>query len=463
MASLGHTSSAIQCNVAAKWLGINLAVITTALDFIFFCGTILKYRTTYMPAKFEVFERHIFIGKEYTYSKSSFIIDLLAILPIPQVLVGFKIEGLFWWIVVRFYFKAAALWVTLHKTMITRSILMKNAWLGALQNLVYFIVLSNAIGAMYYDVYISMLQRCHDGLDKKENVAATLDWDELIKRCTEIYDIEYGMFSDAFTNKIGTRSFLQKYTYCLAWGLKSLSGSSYPTDTIICFSIVIFGLVLFGDLLAKMQTALQCTEVKEDRQRTRQRMVEEWMKYHQLPQPLKKKVTQAIQSEWSATRGIHDETILDSLPWDTRSDIRRHLYLEIIRTMPLFKKMDEDLLNALCGYLRTFSSNKGTFVAFEGEPVRQMLFIFSGQLEALNTNNGGQCVIFGPGDLCGKELLEWCSHPTTSTENIVPATQTIKCITDVDAFALRVDDVKLLAIQFHRNGKFRCAFQRYAT
>ncbi|XP_021748621.1 cyclic nucleotide-gated ion channel 18-like [Chenopodium quinoa] len=177
------------------------------------------------------------------------------------------------------------------------------------------------------------------------------------------------------------------------------------------------------------------------------------MEYHQLPQPLKK---QAIQSEWSATRGVNDEAMLDSLPCDTRFEIRRHLYLKITRTMPLFADMDDVLLNVICGYLRTFTSNEGTYVAFEGEPIHQMLSIFDGQLEILNANN---CL--GPGDLCGKELLEWCLHTTTSTENLKPATQTIKCTTDIEAFALRIDDVKLLAIQFHHDGKFRYAFKRY--
>uniref|UniRef100_A0A803M556 Cyclic nucleotide-binding domain-containing protein n=1 Tax=Chenopodium quinoa TaxID=63459 RepID=A0A803M556_CHEQI len=209
-----------------------------------------------------------------------------------------------------------------------------------------------------------------------------------------------------------------------------------------------------------MQSILQCTEVKEDRQRARQRIVEEWVKYHQLPPPLKKKVKQAIQSEWSATRGVNYEAMLDSLPQNIRSDIRRNLYQEIIGTMPIFAEMDDVLISAISGYLHTFSSNEGTYVAIEGEPVCQIMFVFGGQLEVSGANNGGQCIILGPGDLCGKELLELCSHPTT-TSNLIPATQTIKCVTDVDAFSLRVDDVKLLAIQFHHDGKFRCAFQRY--
>lgn len=125
--------------------------------------------------------------------------------------------------------------------------------------------------------------------------------------------------------------------------------------------------------------------------------------------------------------------------------------------------MDDDLINAMCGYLRTFSRNKGTYVAFQGEPVNEMLFVFSGELEVLAANTSGKCATLGPGDLCGTELLQWCSHPTTSTENLKPATQTIKCITDIDAFALRVDDVKLLAIQFYRDGKFRRAFESCAA
>ncbi|XP_021760255.1 cyclic nucleotide-gated ion channel 18-like [Chenopodium quinoa] len=348
--------------------------------------------------------------------------------------------------------------------------------------------------------------------------AATLDWNELFSRCTEKFSLQCGTYSEALNTKIGTRSFIQKYTFCLAWGLKSLryfdrmikpmlqlmvmfmyfpfvtvplarySMLAHIPQAIFSFIIVVFGLLLFGDLLAKMQSILQCTEVKEDRQRARQRIVEEWVKYHQLPPPLKKKVKQAIQSEWSATRGVNYEAMLDSLPQNIRSDIRRNLYQEIIGTqswrendllntpcndhsgrevislfifqMPIFAEMDDVLISAISGYLHTFSSNEGTYVAIEGEPVCQIMFVFGGQLEVSGANNGGQCIILGPGDLCGKELLELCSHPTT-TSNLIPATQTIKCVTDVDAFSLRVDDVKLLAIQFHHDGKFRCAFQRY--
>ena len=64
--------------------------------------------------------------------------------------------------------------------------------------------------------------------------------------------------------------------------------------------------------------------------------MDEWMKYHQLPQPLKKQVKQAIQSQWSTTRDIDDEAILASLPWDIKSEIRRNLYLDTIRTVSFF-------------------------------------------------------------------------------------------------------------------------------
>lgn len=78
------------------------------------------------------------------------------------------------------------------------------------------------LGALQYSCYIYKLYLCRSTLYEDESDAGTLEWDELLSKCVQKYEFEFGLFSDYFTTKIGTRSFIQRYTYSLAWGLKSL-------------------------------------------------------------------------------------------------------------------------------------------------------------------------------------------------------------------------------------------------
>ncbi|XP_048494839.1 probable cyclic nucleotide-gated ion channel 16 [Beta vulgaris subsp. vulgaris] len=202
-------------------------------------------------------------------------------------------------------------------------------------------------------------------------------------------------------------------------------------------------------------------EEREEQQRARQREVKEWMDYHQLPLDLKERVDHAIQSEWTGS-GIDDETVLDSLSLELRSEIRKYLYMDSVCKLPKFADMDTPLVEAICQHLKTFSGKESTYIVYEGDIVKQMLFIFSGQLELSFTDTGNSILsILGPGECCGQELVTWASQPTTSMDNLPPSTWTIKCLTDVEAFVLHAYDMKILATQFAHNQEFQRAFKQH--
>lgn len=115
--------------------------------------------------------------------------------------------------------------------------------------------------------------------------------------------------------------------------------------------------------------------------------------------------------------------------------------------------MDNQLLDAICQRLVSSLNTKGTFIVREGDPVNEMLFIIRGQLES-STTDGGRSGFFNSitlkvGDFCGEELLNWALM-ATSHLNLPASTRTVKCITEVEAFALRADDLKFFAAQFKR-------------
>ncbi|KAI8543626.1 hypothetical protein RHMOL_Rhmol08G0233000 [Rhododendron molle] len=285
---------------------------------------------------------------------------------------------------------------------------------------------------------------------------------------------KYGMFADAFTEDVASSNFIEKYFYCLWWGLKNLSSygqslntSTYVGETLFSSLICIAGLVLFAQLIGNMQTYLQSSTARLEEWRVKRRDTEEWMRHRQLPPDLQDRVRRFVQYKWLATRGVDEEEILRALPLDIRRQIQRHLCLALVRRVPFFSQMDDQLLDAICERLVSSLSTKDTYIVREGDPVNEMLFIIRGQLES-STTNGGRSGFFNSitlkqGDFCGEELLTWALMPSSSLY-FPSSTRTVRALTEVEAFALRAEDLKFVANQFKRlhSKKLQHAFRYYS-
>ncbi|GAB2246913.1 hypothetical protein Droror1_Dr00006795 [Drosera rotundifolia] len=292
--------------------------------------------------------------------------------------------------------------------------------------------------------------RFYPGGDDKLNVVVlpTVDPTKLEKSSSSMY------------KNVVSAKFSDKYFYCLWWGLQQLSSygqnlqaSTFVGETMFAILIAIFGLVLFAHLIGNMQTYLQSITQRLEEWRLKQRDTEEWMTHRILPEDLKHRVRRFVQYKWVATRGVDEDAILRSLPTDLRRDIQRHLCLGLVKKVPYFSQMDNQLLDAICGRLVSSLSTQGTCIVREGDPVTEMLFIIRGRLES-STTNGGRTGFFNlstlnPGDFCGEELLEWALHQR-STNNLPPSTRTVKAVVEVEVFALRAQDLKFVANQFRR-------------
>jgi cyclic nucleotide gated channel len=287
-------------------------------------------------------------------------------------------------------------------------------------------------------------------------------------------DFDFGMFLPALTNQAPAESFVMKYFYSLWWGLQNLSCygqtlvvSTYLGETLYCIFLAVLGLVLFAHLIGNVQTYLQSITVRVEEWRLKQRDTEEWMRHRQLPHELRERVRRFIQYKWLATRGVNEESILQALPADLRRDIKRHLCLGLVRRVPFFSQMDDQLLDAICERLVSSLCTKGTYIVREGDPVTEMLFIIRGKLES-STTNGGRTGFFNsitlkPGDFCGEELLGWALVPKPTT-NLPSSTRTVKALIEVEAFSLQAEDLKFVASQFRRlhSKKLQHTFRYYS-
>ncbi|CAA2980072.1 probable cyclic nucleotide-gated ion channel 14 [Olea europaea subsp. europaea] len=492
-------------------LGIIITCFRTVADIFYLLHVVMKFRTAYVSPSSRVFGRGELVMDlkkiARRYLKSEFCIDAIAALPLPQIVIWSILpairsshtdhtnNALVLIVLIQYIPRLYLIFPLSSQIIKTTGVVTKTAWAGAAYNLLLYMLASHVLGASWYLLSIERHATCWKSACRNESNSTGcslkfLDCDTLGRSdrnmwvdSTHVFNycnpegtsnFNYGIFGNAIGKKVVSSAFLDKYFYCLWWGLQNLSSygqtlttSTFIGETLFAILIAILGLVLFAHLIGNMQTYLQSITVRLEEWRLKRRDTEEWMRHRQLPEDLQQRVRRFIQYKWLTTRGVDEESILQTLPTDLRRDIQCHLCLDLVRRVPFFSQMDDQLLDAICERLVSSLSTQGTYIVREGDPVTEMLFIIRGTLDS-STTNGGRTGFFNlitlrPGDFCGEELLAWALVPK-STLNLPSSTRTVRALTEVEAFVLRAEDLKFVANQFRRlhSKKLQHTFRYYS-
>ncbi|XP_022946044.1 probable cyclic nucleotide-gated ion channel 5 [Cucurbita moschata] len=478
-------------------LAITVTTLRTIIDVFYLVHMALQFRTAYIAPSSRVFGRGELvidptqIAKRYL--RRYFIIDLVSVLPLPQIVVWRFLQRskgsdvyvtkqallliVFLQYIPRFL-RAVPLTSELKRT---TGVFAETAWAGAAYYLLLYMLASHIVGALWYLLAVERNDTCWQKYCKapicrkdflycgNQGMEGYATWnqtgvDGIKSSCKPADDndlFDFGIFKQALSSGIAaSKSFIVKYCYCLWWGLQNLSTlgqglqtSTYPGEVIFSIALAVLGLILFALLIGNMQTYLQSLTIRLEEMRVKKRDSEQWMHHRLLPQELRERVRRYDQYKWLETRGVDEQSLVQTLPKDLRRDIKRHLCLALVRRVPLFENMDERLLDAICERLKPCLFTEYTYIVREGDPVDEMLFIIRGRLESVTTD-GGRSGFFNrtflkEGDFCGEELLTWALDPKSGS-NLPTSTRTVKAITEVEAFALVAEELKFVASQFRR-------------
>ncbi|KAH0670003.1 hypothetical protein KY289_024496 [Solanum tuberosum] len=237
-------------------------------------------------------------------------------------------------------------------------------------------------------------------------------------------EFDFGIALDALQFQVvEKRKFRTKLLYCFWWGLRNLSSlgqnlktSTFDGDIIFAIFISVIGLILFSLIIGNMQKFMQSNLVRVEEMRARRRDIELWMSHRMLPDNLRERIRRHEQYKWQETKGVEEDSLIQNLPRDLRRDLKRHLCWSLLKRVPIFEKMDKQLLDALCDRLKPALFTDKSFIIREGDPVEEMHFLMRGTLLTMTTNGG----------------------------------RTVQAVTDIEAFALTADDLKFVASQFKR-------------
>ncbi|XP_040988351.1 cyclic nucleotide-gated ion channel 1-like [Juglans microcarpa x Juglans regia] len=499
-----------------KTLAIIASVLRSVTDAFYAIHIYFQFRTGIIPpsrvfGRGELIDDPMAIAKRYL--STYFIIDILAILPCPQVVVFLApkrgvlslkemLKAVIFSQYVPRLLRIYPLYVEVTRT---SGILTETAWAGAAYNLFLYMLASHVVGAFWYLFGIERQVACwrkmcknitsclhhgfyctaynlserHGDLDKISQFCRIVEPDDQKENSTND-PFDYGIFTKVLkSGVVESKYFLDKLSYCFWWGLRSLSSlgqnldtSTYFWEIVFAVSIAIAGLVLFSLLIGNMQKYLQSTTVRVEEMRVRKTDAEQWMSQRMLPTELRERVRRYEQYKWLETRGVEEENLIRNLPKDLRRDIKRHLCLDLLMKVPMFRKMDQQLWDPLVDRLKPVLYTQNSYIVREGDPVDEMLFIMRGNL-ATFTTNGGITGFFntadlGAGDFCGEELLTWALYAQSST-TFPLSTRTVVAKAEVQAFALMAEDLKTVASQFRKlhskelQHTFKCYSQQWRT
>ncbi|CAL9156836.1 unnamed protein product [Musa hybrid cultivar] len=479
-------------------LGATSTTLRTLIDAFYLIRMALQFRTAYIAPSSRVFGRGELVIDPtqiaIRYLRRYFIIDFLAVLPLPQFVVWSFLHrstdsdvldtknSLLFIVMLQYIPRLVRTFPLTAELRRTAGIFAETAWAGAAYYLLWYMLASHIVGAFWYLLSVDRDDDCWqlacknfdgcnvkylycgnahlEGYDIWQNVSAGV-LEQYCSVADDNTEFNFGIYTQALTSGIiASNKFFSKLCYCLWWGLQNLSTlgqglvtSTYPGEVIFSIALAIFGLILMALLIGNMQTYLQSLTIRLEEMRVKRRDSEQWMHHRLLPQDLRERVRRYDQYKWLETRGVDEESLVQTLPKDLRRDIKRHLCLGLVRRVPLFANMDERLLDAICERLKPSLYTENTYIVREGDPVDEMLFIIRGRLESITTD-GGRSGFFNrsilkEGDFCGEELLTWALDPKSGA-NLPSSTRTVKALTEVEAFALFADELKFVASQFRR-------------
>jgi cyclic nucleotide gated channel len=113
-----------------------------------------------------------------------------------------------------------------------------------------------------------------------------------------------------------------------------------------------------------LKVFLHAVMAKKRKMQIRCRDMEWWMKRRQLPSRLRQRVRRFERQRWNALGGEDELELIHDLPPGLRRDIKRYLCFDLINKVPLFRGMDDLILDNICDRAkpRVFSKDEKVLI-----------------------------------------------------------------------------------------------------
>ncbi|XP_072106088.1 voltage-gated inwardly rectifying potassium channel KCNH6-like isoform X4 [Mobula birostris] len=198
-----------------------------------------------------------------------------------------------------------------------------------------------------------------------------------------------------------------KYVTALYFTFSSLTsvgfGNVSPntnSEKIFTICVMLIGSLMYASIFGNVSAIIQRLYSGTARYHTQMLRIREFIRFHQIPNPLRQRLEEYFQHAWSYTNGIDMNAVLKGFPDCLQADICLHLNRSLLQHCKAFHGASAGCLRALAVKFRTTHAPPGDTLLHAGDVLTALYFISRGSIEILRDNL--VLAILGKNDVFGE-------------------------------------------------------------
>ncbi|KAG7526129.1 potassium voltage-gated channel subfamily H member 6-like [Solea senegalensis] len=204
-------------------------------------------------------------------------------------------------------------------------------------------------------------------------------------------------------------SIRDKYVTALYFTFSSLTsvgfGNVSPNtnyEKIFSICVMLIGALMYASIFGNVSAIILRLYSGTARYHTQMMRVREFIRFHQIPNPLRQRLEEYFQHAWSYTNGIDMNAVLKSFPECLQGEICLHLNRSLLQNCKAFKGSTKGCLRALAMRFKTTHAPPGDTLVHAGDLILDLYFISRGCIEILKGNV--VVAILGKNDIFGEPV-----------------------------------------------------------
>ncbi|XP_029926420.1 potassium voltage-gated channel subfamily H member 7-like [Myripristis murdjan] len=375
-----------------------LNVVDLIVDIMFIVDILINFRTTYVNANEEVVSHPAKIAIHYF--KGWFLIDMVAAIPFDLLIFGSGSDetttliGLL---------KTARL---LRLVRVARKLDRYSEYGAAVLMLLMciFALIAHWLACIWYAI----------GNVEKPYLEHKIGWlDNLGVSIGKKYN-----YSDPSSGP----SIKDKYVTALYFTFSSLTsvgfGNVSPntnSEKIFSICVMLIGSLMYASIFGNVSAIIQRLYSGTARYHLQMLRVKEFIRFHQIPNPLRQRLEEYFQHAWTYTNGIDMNMVLKGFPECLQADICLHLNKNLLQGCKAFRGATKGCLRALAMRFKTTHAPPGDTLVHSGDVLTVLYFISRGSIEILKDDV--VVAILGKNDIFG-EMIHLYAKPGKSCADV---------------------------------------------
>ncbi|XP_060786103.1 potassium voltage-gated channel subfamily H member 7-like [Neoarius graeffei] len=218
-------------------------------------------------------------------------------------------------------------------------------------------------------------------------------------------------------------SIKDKYVTALYFTFSSLTsvgfGNVSPntnSEKIFSICVMLIGSLMYASIFGNVSAIIQRLYSGTARYHTQMLRVKEFIRFHQIPNPLRQRLEEYFQHSWNYTNGIDmNMEVLKGFPECLQADICLHLNRSLLEDCKAFHGATKGCLRALAMRFKTTHAPPGDTLVHYGDVLTALYFLSRGSIEILKDDT--VVAILGKNDIFG-EMIHLYAKPGKSNADV---------------------------------------------